>query len=341
MAERASLKRWNRNVNQAVAMSAILFIASCGSDSDPPAVTGPSSVTAPIIWQTGALNSDLSALALAEDGAPYFLVAYEDGGVQLMNFDGAPLSEMGPNRTASVGSGATVRVEDSSLVVYPGASRNNDGLVVFVYGEGMRAPFEVELTSDFDGSIEGVCAGASTEEGSALDIAYWTNLDNSTLVTGKVVINGADLVYEETERLSYDKYITSCDIHASVVVAGGGFGLMIHENDGQPVFVDITGVPTELAAFRTDDVVQVAMNYSGGQTYIANNLGAFSRVEFRAGLSSEAPETAVHLEMSDIGSEASFPYGFLAVESRKERGDTQLIFVDRVELFAQLSQAGS
>ena len=334
MAERASLMRKNGIVNQAAAISLILFLASCGGKEEPTRVKASSdAVSAPIIWQTGALKENLSALSTANDGSSRFLMGFESGGLQMVSFDGADVSEPGPYKTESLGSGTMADFQGAQLAVFPGVSRNADKIVVYVYGEGLVAPFEVELAADIEGAIEGVCSASADYDAATAIIAYWTDLDNSTLVRGRIRVDGENLIYEKIDELSFSKYLTSCDLEGSYVVAGGGFGLDIRDAENKSTLVSLPDVPVDISALETDSNLQIATALSGGRVFVADASGNASRIAFEEGLSSQAPEKVAHVLLSDATSEASFPNGFLAVESRIIGQDTQLVFVDRQDLY--------
>ena len=338
MAERASLMRKNGIVNQGAAIGLILFLTGCsGNDEANEATPSTAAIEAPIIWQTGELEENLSAFAVANEGSAEFLVGFENGGLQLIDFDGAPVSEPGPYRTGSLGSGTLATIQGADLVLFPGASRNADNLVLFVYGDGLQAPIEIGLDAEVAGTIQGTCANPADYDGAILNVAYWTDLDSSTLIRGRVRAEGENLIYEPIDRIGFEKYLTSCDLVSGAVVAGGGFGLEIRDAENTPISIALTDVPVKASGIMEGDVIQVAASLSGGDVVIADSTGASAEVFFRAGLSSETPETVGHLVLSDLGTEDSFPNGFLAVESQNSAGPPQLIFVDRVDLFDQLA----
>ncbi|MAK61858.1 MAG: hypothetical protein CMK09_12850 [Ponticaulis sp.] len=332
--------RKNQIVNQAAAFGAILFLASCGgTEEKAPVSPAPSSINAPIIWQTGMLSEKLSVLSIAEDGPVRFLLGYESGGLQLVDFDGTAISEPGPYRTSSIGSGTQANIQGADLILYPGTSRNSDKLVVFLYGAGLPAPFEVELTDEVQGFIEGVCSTTANYDAAILNLAYWTDVDNSTLVRGRVRSEGENLIYEETDRLTFDKYLTSCDLVGDSVITGGGFGLEIRDAENSATPIKLTDVPVQVTGLQTSDGYQVATATSGGKVFVANGDGATSEIQLEGSLSSEAPDKVEKLVLSDRSGEASFTNGFLAIESLKPSGETQLVYVDRLDLFNKLSPA--
>lgn len=337
MAERASLMRKNGIVNQSAAFILILFSAACGGKDEPPkAAPSTDLLSAPIIWQTGALKGNLSALAMADDGAPRFLTAFEAGGLQLINFDGGEVSQPGPYTSASLGSGARANFQGAELVVFPGIARSGDQIVAYVYGEGLMAPFEIALEGDIAGAIEGMCAAPANYDAAIANIAYWTDIDDTTLVRGRIRAEGENLVYEEIDELQFPKYLTACDLTDDKVVAGGGFGLEIRNRENNLTSIGLPDVPVDVTAVSEGSDLQIAAALSGGRVFVANETGPAVEVDFEASLSSQAPEKVAHVILSKITGEASFPNGFLAVESRVAGADTQLVFVDRQDLFSRL-----
>ena len=340
MTERGSLKPQIKIVNQGAALGLILFLAACGSGDEKTVSEAPASIKAPIIWQTSSIDNSFSAMASLEGGMPRFLISGEAGGIRLYDADGISLTETGPYKTSSIGTGTVTDIDGAVLTVFPAISRNNDKIVTFVYGQGMVAPSEIELEATISGRIQGICSAPAGYADAILNIAYWTDLDPTILIRGRIRNEGLNLIFDEVDRLSFDKYLTSCDLDEDTVAAGGGFGLEFRDGENSATPIDLPGVPTKLAVLKTQDETLAAASFSGGQVYIANDKGQFSRIEFVAGLSSEVPDEAVHIALSDNTGIGSFPDGFMAVESRREGADTQIVYVDRKALSDQLKGLG-
>lgn len=336
MTERGSLKRQIRIVNQGAAIGLILFSAACSGGDDKDVSEAPSSLKSPIIWQTGMFDNNFSGLATVDSGTPRFLIASEGGGIRIYDADGVSLTESGPYKTTAVGTGALTDIDGAELMIFPALSRNSDKLVTYVYGQGMLAPTEIELNAEIAGQIKGMCAAPADYTDAILNVAYWTDIDPTTLVRGRIRNEGLNLVYDEVDRLTFDKYLTSCDMDGDTVAAGGGFGLEFRNGENDAIPVDIPGVPTQMSVLKSNDGLLAAASFSGGQVYIANGEGQYSKVDFVPGLSTEVPDEAVHLTLSENASLGSFPDGFLAIESRREGAPTQIIYVDSKELADQL-----
>ena len=236
-----------------------------------------------------------------------------------------------------MGSGVQASIAGADLMLFPGVSRTSDKLVVFLHGAGLPAPFEVELTDEIEGFIEGVCASSADHDAAVMNTAYWTDVDNSTLVRGRVRAEGENLIYEETGRLTFDKYLTGCDLMGDGVVVGGGFGLEIRDDKNEATAIKLTDVPIMVTGLKSDDMYQIAVATSGGKVFAANGAGDVSEVVLESSLSAAAPDKVSKLVLSDRSGEASFENGFLALENSQPGADTQLVFVDRLNLFRQLS----
>ena len=340
MAEPASLKRMNQIVNQRAALGAILFLASCGGSEEAQVNSAPDSITTPIVWQTNTFTEDLSALAVSPSGSAVFLFAFENAGLSLVDIDGSPVSEPAPYRTNGAGTGVSTVIEGANLTLFPGISRNADKLVVFVHGEGLVAPIEIELEAEIAGSVEGVCATQSATDGAILDLAYWTTLDRETLYKGTVSAEGSNLLYEPTGNQVFERYLTSCALTSNGTVAGGGFGVQFVASDAslsdEANIVAVPGVPVSLSAVSQGGEMFSAMALSGGRVFIANDAGNFSELEFGDALSSDSPETAGLVAFSERTDIPGFANGFLAVESHKSGEDNQLVLTDYMALIDQL-----
>ncbi|MAP95077.1 MAG: hypothetical protein CMK07_09015 [Ponticaulis sp.] len=327
------------NVNQAAAFGLILFLSACGGgEEEKPTSPVSSALSAPIIWQSEPLKENLGALSVTDQGEPQFLVGYESGGLELVSFDGVSLTEPGPYRTTSLGNGTLVDVDGAELFLFPGISRSGSEIVVFVYSPGLPAPLEIELEADVSGTIEGICASASTSSPDTVNVGYWTDLDSQSLSVGTIKSEGENLIYEPSESLRFDKYVKSCAMVGDTKIAAGGFGISIH-GDGEPVLMSLSGVPVHMTGLLQDDALRLAMSYSGGEVYVANEEGKYAKLDIQASLSSEAPDEVKNIVMSGLSTEASFPNGFLAIEGRADGGDSRILYLDQNDIFSQLDAA--
>ncbi len=339
MAERASLKRKNWIVNQRAAFGAILFLASCGGSEEVPVNQGPDSVSTPIVWQTERFDTGLTTLSVSPSGEAVFLVGIENVGLKLTNIDGTSISEAAPFRNGISSTGVTAQIDGTNLVLFPGVSRNGDQIVVVVHGDGLLAPIEVELSVDITGSVEGVCASRSQDDSSIMNIGYWTSVDPSSLYTGSVGAEGTNFTFIPGETQNYDQELTGCALTDTSTVASGRFGIDIRTDGSEPVLIDMPGVPTSVSAIANGNDTNVVMAMSGGEVYVANNEGNFSRVDFQSGLSATGPENVRYLVMTQRADIPGFSSGFLAMDARGADRTSQIVIADYEDLFRQLSES--
>ncbi len=339
MAERASLKRKNSIVNQRAAFGAILFLAACGGNEEVPVNQGPDSVSTPVVWQTERFDTGLTTLSVSPSGEAVFLVGLENEGLKFTNIDGTAISEAAPYRNGISSTGVTAQIDGTYLVLFPGVSRNSNQIVVVVHGDDLLAPIEVELDVDVTGSVEGVCASRSQGDGSIMNIGYWTSVDPTSLYTGSVGAEGTNFTFTPGDIESYEQDLTGCALTDRATIASGRFGIDIRSEGSDPVLIDMPGVPTSVSAISDGNDTNVAMAMSGGEVYVANSEGNFSRVEFAAGLSATGPENVRYLVMTQRADIPGFSSGFLAMDARGADRTSQIVIADYEDLFRQLSDS--
>ncbi len=338
MAERASLKRQNTLVNRRAALATLFLLAACGGQEENVGEVRSSSVTAPIVWQTPVFGNDIAGFSLSDAAPMQILIANEESGIQLIDVDGATIGRPGPYTASDISEAVLGSFGETQLRLFPGIDRNSGRLSLFAHGDGLVAPIDIDVENAPSDYLEGLCSGRPASDDGLMQIGFWTQLDKATLVIGELTNVAGALTFEETERLEFDKYLTSCAIDGDTIVAGGGFGLAFGAVSDDNPSLDVPGVPVELTVREFGDTALAALTMSGGQVYLAYPDGKIAAVQFRAGLSSASPQAVGDIAMTTLGSVGSFPNGFLAVESQTSQG-SQLVYADLRELMAQFQES--
>lgn len=336
MAERASLKRSYSVVNQRGALLALLFCAACGGTQDNQTVET-EKLTVPIIWQSSPHAEELVSMSII-DGPPVNIMQSTAEGLNIFDVDGVKRTEQpGPYTPAHLGTGTTVTVQGTELVIVPGTTLRNDGLAIFSFAEGLIAPVEIPLDAEISGEILGLCASASALDGGLLRLAYWTSLQPAVLRYGTVSLDGTDFVFDESSSETFDKYLTACALTGDATLAGGGFGLSLVKNSDDALVIDLPDVPEGVGLIPMNEGFLGVAKGSGGALYAVNEGGVFGEVIFRDALSVPAPERIGLVALSDSQAVGSLPNGFLAVESLTSVNPPQIIYVDANGIYNQLS----
>jgi hypothetical protein len=335
MAERGSLMRMKELVNRGAAIAALFLLTSCGGEEQKVEEISVQRVSSPIVWQTPIFDEEISSFSVSDENPVLILLAKKSKGIDLINVDGAEITETGPHFASDLGSGVYADFGDTSLRLFPGIDEKTGNLTVYAYGSGLKAPIELALSPGVDAYVKGLCATKGDNESELMKIGYWTELDNSTLVLGSVSSTDGELSFSETGRIRNEKYLTSCALDEDLVATGGGFGLSFKSGDEEAVTIDLPGVPVSMAALADIKDGMAAVTLSGGKVMLSDTKGNAVDVVFEAGLSSPVPDAAGDLSLSRAGTVGSLPDGFLAVESQTSKG-SQIIYVDLKNLTDQL-----
>ena len=344
MAERASLKRQIKLVNQVAAFTALFLLASCGGNEEEEVKTvtptREATLSAPIVWQTSVFEDGLTGFAISETSPLSLMLALDDNGLQLIDSDGAPLH---PQRAPYIASALTAvkpnNEADSNLRLFFGVDKRKEQVSVYMFEDGMEAPADPVAFLDGDPIISdrvgGICSANSISDEHVAKLAYWNTIENTVLVVGEVKLENNEFSFVETNRIPHDKYITSCSLDGNLVATGGGFGVMFNPGSSDAVLVDTPDVPVALSALSEGTAGIAAMVLSNGEAMLVDSEGKGGLLEFDSALRAEVPKSVEDISLSRSSQIGSLPNGFLALESNTT-GGSQIIFVDLKKLIDQL-----
>ena len=310
-------KRWRLSatspvVNAGLGLALLFTAAACSkpgkasdSTSDSSAITA--DVELPAVWATRTLEGPVAAIALSGGSQGLLAVAYEKGGLQLFDMEAERVGEPTHFRLKALAGGRSTRIGDAQLTVFPGVT--TDGTVkAYVYGEGLVAPAQVDLSVDGETHIAGICSGPGGTEG-ILRLAFWTDTNNRVLQAGMVKENNGELTWDRGESTFTDFPIHSCTYTDNTLVAS------------PRAFAAAPLVRGKVSALLSLE--------PGSGLQISSDLGMTThQVRIRDGLSVFAPEQPVAMAAMGTMLSGGYPGGVIALAGEVKPGDSQVVFID-------------
>ncbi len=323
MFKRPRLSTRNGLVN-ALPMLALLFIASaCGGPSQSADETAPNiaeittpdqpeaetGLSLPAVWSTRDLGAPLRSVGIAGELGSTIAATYEDGGLQLFDFEGERITEKADLNAAQVANGRYLLLSGTAVTVFPGIDQDGD-LKAYIHGGEMAAPIAYDLDSGEDTAIAGLCSAApAVESDGVLRLAFWTEIDPTKLISGRLVQVAEELVFLPDEPVTADRPIKSCEL------AGTG--------------ATVTAAPIRASTLlnRRGKTVSLLLDTSGGFTVTtADETNA--PLVIRDGISVTMPVLPIDMAGTGDTRGGGYPGGVVVVAGEIPDGSHRLVFID-------------
>lgn len=230
MFKRPLLSNANRLVNGSLALSLLFMAAACDNTADDkprpeatesetsdPLAEAPSDAEAsepgislPAVWSSADLGRPIQSVAVAGGLGSMIAVSFDDGAVQLLNFEGERVTDPADLNVAQLGDGTYALVAGAALTVFPGID-DQGGLNAYLYGGDIQAPIAFPLDIGSAGRVKGLCTGRPLDETDGLlRLAFWTEGAASRLQSGRIVEAADKLVYLADDPVEAARPITAC-----------------------------------------------------------------------------------------------------------------------------------
>ncbi|MEM9841999.1 MAG: hypothetical protein AAF767_05090, partial [Pseudomonadota bacterium] len=326
------LRAAKRLVNAPCALT-LLFLATACSPTEAPVETEavapsddpveaavPDGLVLPAVWQTNDLGSPIASIGVAGELGSAVAVVFEDGGLQILDLEGERVTEKAAIDVALVADGRFLRLQDTSVTVFPGISGQGD-LSLYIHGGALAEPLPYPLDAGTDDLIEGLCSGAPTfDRDGVMRIGFWTQGDRRELKLGRLVEVGDNLILllDEPARAASD--ITACVLtdredvaYSAPVIAASD---LKHRNKTYRFLLDDTGGYTlitgggDVEAFQVLDGITVrppARPADMAGTGDARGGGYPGGVIVIAGEASTGAHTVTYIDPSRVTLE---PFGY-------------------------------
>ncbi|MEL6386484.1 MAG: hypothetical protein AAFR00_03960 [Pseudomonadota bacterium] len=308
-------------VNAGLAAS-VFFLASCGSDAPAPTdapqpapqtdnAATDNGIVLPAVWSTNDLGSPIRDIALSGGDRSILAVAYEGRGFQLFNLEGEKLGDRIGFGVEHLASGISTSIDEAAVTLFPGVNRDG-ALTAYIYGDNLLAPVEIALPIDTDGEVAGLCSGSvGADSTSVLNIGFWTQGAETTLVTGTISTEGGAFKWTPNDTTMVSSPLAACRLPEG-------------DASAEPVFGDQAGVASmvrpagRFVLTLTDD----------GRLLAARPREAPEAVTLREGLSVRVPIPPVAIDALGTPRDGGYPFGMVALAGSTAPGVHQVVFVD-------------
>ena len=327
MFKRPPLSNANRLVNASLALSLLFIAASCGSDrgdvSEPVApeisddlteaatdpLTDTDGVSLPAVWASDNLGKPISSLAVTGRRGAIIAVSYDDGDMQLLNFEGERITDAADLSVETLADGQYGMIAGTLLSVFPGIDQDG-GLNAYLYGGEIAAPIAFPLDIGSVGRVEGLCSGRPLDErDGVMRLAYWTQGAASRLQSGRLVEVGDALVFLAAEPVEAANPITAC----------------VLEPTGAKVFTaPVTGA-TSLE--RNGRRSLITLDNAGGLTLIGED-GENTDITVRDGLSVRVPKRITGFAGTGDARSGGYPGGLIVLGGAISTSEHRAVLVD-------------
>lgn len=321
MFKRPHLRAAKRLVNAPFALS-LLFLASSCSPSSEPAETEPANppidsaestesggLVLPAVWQTNDLGTPIKSIGVAGELASTVAVAYTDGGLQFLDLEGERLTAKADIGAAHVGNGQFMRLQETSLTVFPGISLEG-GLVLYIHGGELAEPVPLPLDAGTESAILGLCsAGPTLDRDGVMRIGFWTADAPRELKLGRVAEVGDNLILLLDEAAQAASNISSCVLTDSEDVA---------YSDPVLAAADLKH-RNKTYRFLLDDF--------GGYTLVTSD-GAAVDFQVLDGISVRPPQRPVDMAGTGDARSGGYPGGVLVTAGETRDGVHTVTYID-------------
>ena len=309
-------KRWRLSaasplVNAGVGL-ALLFTASACSKQDKSAPTEAEApaiaagTVLPAVWSTRPLEGEVASIALSGGLRGILAVAYEKGGLQFYDMEAEKLGEKSNFRLKSLAGGQSSIVEDRSITVFPGITREGE-LKGYIYGEGLLAPAQIDLPVSTERVIAGVCSGPATGT-NLMRLAFWTETNNRVLQNGIIRATDGDLKWTAGESTFTDFPVKSCAFTSDTLVASPR---------------------ASTAASLVRGPLDALVSLEDGKLGISTDMGMTNaEIDVKDGITVVAPDTPVAMAAMGTMMSGGYPGGLIVIAGETTPGEHHAVFVD-------------
>ena len=321
MFKRPHLRAAKRLVNAPSALALLFLVAACNPGGEtaatdsadspiaPPESTEPEGLVLPAVWQTKDLESPIASVALAGAVGSTVAVAYEDGGLQFLDFEGERVTEKANMGVSKVADGRYMLLQDTPVTVFPAITSDGD-LTLFIHGGELAEPLPYPLDAGTDDLIEGICgAGPIAESDGVMRVGFWTQGERRQLRTGRIVEAGSDLVLLLNEPIPAARDITAC-------VLSDGDAL---------VYADPVLAAAEVK--HRNKTYRFVLDDLGGYS-LSNDAGDVYPFTVRDGISVRPPARPVTMAGTGDARGGGYPGGLIVIGGENASGAHTVTYID-------------
>ncbi|MEM7491777.1 MAG: hypothetical protein AAF296_00230 [Pseudomonadota bacterium] len=331
MFKRPPVRNANHLVNASLALGLLFIVTACDTRDeqgiDPilpenssgiaPAIENPTErfdgISLPAVWSSDNLGKPIRSVAVAGRRGSLIAVGFEDGDVQLLNFEGDRVTEPADLGITALANGEFGMVGGALLTIFPGVDRDG-GLNAYLYGGEIAAPIPFPLDIGSRGRVKGLCSGRALDDrDGVMRLAFWTEGAVSQLQSGRLVEVADTLVFLADEPVEADNPITAC----------------VLEPTGAKVFT--APVTHAVSLERNGRRNLIALDDAGGLTLIGEDDPDTDMVVVD-GLSVRAPNQITSFAGTGDARSGGYPGGLIVLVGAISTSEHRAVLVDPSDL---------
>lgn len=321
MFKRPRLSTPIRLVNASLVLGLLFLVPACSKPAEESVSTLPEAENSaaetdmelPAVWSTRDLGTPIASIGVAGELGSTIAVAYEDGDVQLINFEGDRITEKTDLGIAAFADGRYQMLSGVPVTLFPAITTGGQ-LQVMIHGGELPAPLAYELDTGVAGSVSGLCtAPPSSETDGVMRLGFWTEDAPTTLQSGRLVEVAEELVFLADEPVAADRPIAAClltDVGATVYAAPARSAMALRRRGREHI---------------------LTLDTSGNLT-VTTDQNQTQTLGIRDGITIRMPELAIDLAGTGDSRGGGYPGGLIVVAGEDPNGDNRLIFIDPSQL---------
>ena len=321
MFKRPRLRATSPLVNASFALALLFVTSGCGEGPPAPAETGEEApepaptapldeaLSLPAVWNTSALDGPVASLGIAGKLGSTIAVGFEDGGLQLFNFDGDRITDKANLGVRDLGDGRYMLLAGAPVTLFPGIDQSG-GLFAYIHGGDLPEPLPLDLETRNMGEAAGLCSAPPlVDSDGVLRLAFWTKVEPRKLISGRLVEVGEELVYLLDEPVTADKPISACVLEET--------GATVYSAPAQDV------VMLERNGRRHTLTLDTSGNYER-----LKPSGPPETLTIREGMSVKLPDVPTAMTGTGDARGGGYTGGLVVVAGEIESGDHRAVLID-------------
>ena len=329
MFKRPPLSSANQLVNGSVALTLLFMAAACGNNTERPDTprdtsvetpetsveteVTPTGLVLPAVWASRNLDNPITSVGVAGGPGSTIAISFEDGSLQLLNFEGERITDPAPLNVAQLGNGQYTLISGTPLTVFPGIGTDGE-LKAYLHGGVIEAPLEYELSIETSGQVKGLCSARPLEDSDGImRLAFWTVGAQSLLQSGRVIEVGDALVFLADEPVNAARPITAC----------------VLEPEGAKVFA--APVTEAINLERNGRQHVITLDESGSLTLIGAE-GENTPITIRDGITVRVPGVIGGLAGTGDARGGGYPGGLIVMGGSISTTEHNAVMIDPSEL---------
>ena len=321
MFKRPRLSAPNSLVNALPALVLLFLVPACSQPADTPTTPLPDAksgvedtdIVLPAVWSTRDLGSPVASIALADALGSTIAVAFQNGDVQFIDFEGERITEKVASGVRKFADGRYLMMSGVPVTIFPAINLDGDIQILF-HGGDLSEPISYDLDTGIEGTVVGLCtAPPQTEADGVIRIGFWTAEEPNSLQSGRIVEVDDALVFLADEPVTAESPIAAC---------------LLGET-GATVFSAPARAAASLKRRGRDHVVTLD---TSGNFSISTDQGPPQTLGIKDGITIRMPVLPIDMAGTGDTRSGGYPGGMIIIAGVDPEGEHLIVFVDASKL---------